>query len=339
MHDRKSNIPVSIDCSKLVSRRAALGIGAAGAAMLATPQIMTRSAHATAPMLGENQPDFYRFRLGDFEVTTIRDGARASDGPHPMFAGDQEADTVHELLRENRLPETRFVLGYAPTLVNTGTELVLFDTGLGAGSRGDGLGNTRAVLQTAGYTPEQVDVVVITHMHPDHIGGLMEEGGPAFPNARYVTGETEYDFWTAPERKSGPTEQLAGMVESLVVPLAEKTSFVKDGGAVASGITAMAAFGHTPGHMIYMIESQGRQLAITADTANHFVISLQRPDWGFRFDAIPEMAVETRKRVFGMIATDRIPFIGYHMPFPSIGFVEPLDNGFRYIPNSYQVDL
>jgi glyoxylase-like metal-dependent hydrolase (beta-lactamase superfamily II) len=105
------------------------------------------------------------------------------------------------------------------------------------------------------------------------------------------------------------------------------------------GITGMAAFGHSPGHMIYRLESGGRGLVITADTANHFVLSLQRPDWEVRFDMDKAAAAATRKTVFDMIATERLPFIGYHMPFPSVGFVEKLDTGYRWVQETYQLDL
>jgi glyoxylase-like metal-dependent hydrolase (beta-lactamase superfamily II) len=322
-----------------VSRRDLFKAAAVTGAALAAPQVMTRAAFAAAPALGADTPSHYRFVLGGFEITTFSDGLRPGDGPHPTFGADRPAETVQALLRENFLPETRFVNGFSPTLVNTGSELVLFDTGLGAGARENGMGRLRDAIGKAGYTPEQVDVVVLTHMHPDHIGGIMEAGAPAFPNARYVTGETEYNFWSAPERMSGPTERVAKMVDGMVKPLAEKMTFLKEGGSVVSGITAMEAFGHTPGHMIYLLESDGRKLAITGDTANHFVVSLQCPDWHVAFDGDKAGAAATRKKVFGMIASERMPFIGYHMPFPAVGFVEAMGEGFRYIPNSYQVNL
>lgn len=322
-----------------LDRRSAFKVGLAGAAGLAMPQVMVRAAAAQVAMPDVANPGFSRFKLGGFEVTTLLDGARPGDGPHPIFGANQEKATVDALMTENFLPTDKFVNMFTPTLVNTGSELILFDTGIGAGGRANGLGQTRARLEASGYKPDDVSVVVITHMHGDHIGGMMEEGAPAYPNARYVTGQAEYDFWTAPERMSGPTENAAKAVEANVKPVAEKTTFIADGGEVVAGITGMAAFGHTPGHMIYMLESDGRQLVLTADTANHYIASLRQPDWHVSFDADKDAAVATRKKVFDMLATDRLPFIGYHMPFPAVGFVEKLETGYRFVPETYQFDV
>ncbi len=320
-------------------RRGLFRLGAAGLAGLAMPQIMVRAASAQVPMPDVPSPGFSRFRLGAFEVTTLRDGGRPGDGPHPIFGANQKPEDVAALLEANFLPSDRFVNGFSPTLVNTGADLVLFDTGLGEGARQGGLGQTRAQLEASGYKPEDVSVVVITHMHGDHIGGLTEGGAPAFPNARYVTGQVEYDFWTAPERMSGPTENNAKAVEARVKPLAEKMTFLADGGEVVPGIVGILAPGHTPGHMIFRLDSEGRGLVVTADTANHYVASLQRPDWHVAFDTDKEGGAATRVKVFDMIAAERLPFIGYHMPWPSVGYVEKLDTGYRYVPHTYQLAL
>jgi glyoxylase-like metal-dependent hydrolase (beta-lactamase superfamily II) len=323
----------------IINRRTALTTAAVGAATLFAPQIMLRAAWAAPATSEVGNPGFRRFKLGDFEVTTILDGRRPGDGPHPIFGQNQSAEDVAALMEANLLPTDKFVNQFSPTLINTGSELVLFDTGLGAGARENGLGQLAARMKESGYEPGDVTVVVITHMHGDHIGGLMENGSPAFPNARYVMGQTEFDFWTAPERMTGATEGSAKAVEANVKPLAEKTSFVDDGSEVVPGIRAVAAFGHTPGHLIFSVESGGKPLMLTADTANHFVASLQQPDWHVSFDADKEAAAATRRRVFDMIATDRMPFIGYHMPFPAVGYVEKIDTGFRFVPETYQLDF
>jgi glyoxylase-like metal-dependent hydrolase (beta-lactamase superfamily II) len=158
----------------------------------------------------------------------------------------------------------------------------------------------------------------------------MNGGTPPFPNARYVTGSVEYNHWNSTDN-----ERFASNVK----PLADRMSFLDDGGAVTSGITAMAAFGHTPGHMTYMLESEGRQVLLFADTANHYVWSLGYPDWEVRFDMDKTAAAQTRRQVLDMLAADKLPFIGYHMPFPALGYVETRDSGFRYVPASYQFVL
>lgn len=285
-------------------------------------------------MLGAATPQFYRFKLGGFEVTTLLDATRVMDGPHPTFGMDQSPEAVAELAAANYLPSDKMVNGFTPVLVNTGQDLVLFDTGLGGSN-----GTLPDQLAAAGYSPDQVDIVVITHMHGDHIGGLMTDGQPTFANARYVTGQAEYDFWSADERLSGPTENGAKLVRSNVVPLADKTTFLEEEGEVVSGINGIETFGHTPGHMSYHIESEGKRLLIWGDVANHFVVSIQRPDWHVGFDMDKDKAAQTRKRVFDMAAAERLPVTGYHMPFPALGFIEKTGDSYRWVPMSYQTLL
>ncbi len=302
-----------------LSRRAAL----AGAAALPLIAAGATAGRAAAPMLGATPPPYMRVKLGGFEVTNMLVGSRTVPDPQNIFGMNVDSETFAVASAEAGLPTDKAQFFFTPPLVNTGSELVLFDTGLnGAG--------TVAALEAAGYTADQVDVVVITHMHGDHIGGLSSDGTATFPNARYVTGRAEYDAWAA-----AGNDNFNGKVK----PLAEQMVFLEDGGSVASGITAMAAFGHTPGHMTYMLESDGAQMLLGADFANHYVWSLAHPTWEVKFDMDKSTAAATRKTVLDMLAADKVPFSSYHMPFPAFGYVETRGDGYHYVPHTYQLLL
>jgi glyoxylase-like metal-dependent hydrolase (beta-lactamase superfamily II) len=333
--------------SSICSRRSALKLAVA-AGGVAAGAFSARAAFAqdsgASSAARENAtadgPGWHRITLGDARITTVLDGLRPGEGPYPTFGADQSQEAMAELMRENYLPEDRFANGFTPTLVEMGDDLVLFDTGFGESGRENGFGRLVERMASAGYDPEDVTVVVLTHFHGDHIQGLMTGGSPTFPNARYVAGQVEYDWWTSDETKSGDRAQGAALVERMVVPLRDRMTLVGEGDEVVPGITAMEAFGHSPGHMIFEIASGDQRLWLTADTANHFVASLQRPEWEVAFDQDKAMATETRKRVFDRIAEERIPFIGFHMPFPAIGYAQKLeDGGYRFIPESYQLDV
>lgn len=320
-----------------VSRRGFLSVAGATLAAAGVGRL-TGPAEAAAPMLGVMRPSVYRFKLGEFEVTTVLDGTVQAD-PTKIFGQNQSPEAVQKYAQDNFLPGDKLENPFTPTLVNTGRELVLFDSGNGAPRREIGAGKLLEMLPAAGYKPEQVDVVVITHGHPDHIGGLIEDGRPAFPNARYVVGEADYAFWSdldgLPEARKGNGRQY----QSNVVSQKDKTTFLKPDGEVVSGIRAVNAFGHTPGHMAFHVESGGKRLLIWGDTSNHFVLSVQKPEWHVSFDMDKDMAVATRKRIFDMVASDKIPVIGYHMPPPAVGYLEKSGDGYRWVPASYQLNL
>jgi glyoxylase-like metal-dependent hydrolase (beta-lactamase superfamily II) len=329
----------------LVSRRNAMKLAAAatgastGMLFGGTALAQTAGTAASSAVKSAESPKWFRFALGEAVVTVVLDGIRPGDGPHPTFGANQTAEAVAELMRANSLPETRFANGFCPVLIEKGGTLALFDTGMGEGGRANGMGKLVERMAEAGYAPEDVDIVVLTHMHGDHIGGLMEAGKPTFANARYVAGQVEYDFWTDPARAGTPAEGGAKGVLANVKPLAEKITFIGDGADVVTGITSMAAVGHSPGHLIFNVESAGKRLVLTADTANHFVLSLQKPDWEVKFDMDKAAAAASRKKVFDMIATDKVAFLGYHMPFPAVGYAEKLETGYRFVPKSYQFDI
>lgn len=292
-------------------------------AAAATVPLIPAMARAGAPMLGTAMTPFYRVQLGEFEVTTLLSGTATRPDPQTIFGLNASAEDFAAVSQAANIPTDKAQFFFTPTVVNTGAELMLFDTGLSPES-------ITGALEAAGYTAEMVDVVVITHMHGDHIGGLMSGDAPTFPNARYVAGRAEFDAWAQMGNEGFDTRMR---------PLADRTTMIEDGASVVSGHTAVAAFGHTPGHMAHLIESGGQSLLIAADFANHYVWSLAHPDWDVKFDMDKPAAAATRKRLLDMMATDRIPFVGYHMPWPGIGYVERQDGAYRYAPTSYQLLL
>ncbi len=323
-----------------LTRREALFTAAGGAIAATGLGSFAQLAHAAAPMLGVARPSFYRFKVGDFEVTTLLDGAVQLKGPYPIFGNNQPAEVAQKYAADNLQPTDKLEIPFTPTIVNTGKELVLFDTGNGAARRQAGAGKLLSRLPEAGYKPEQVDVVVITHGHPDHIGGLMEGGKPAFPNARYVIGETENGYWSNAAALPDARKANGELFANNVISQKDKTTFLKPDGEAVSGIRAVGAFGHTPGHMAYLVDSGGKQLLIWGDVSNHYVMSVQKPEWHVSFDVEKDKAVETRKRIFDMVATDKLPVVGYHMPPPALGFLEKRsDGGYRWVAAGYQLNL
>lgn len=304
----------------LTRRQALLGAAAlplAGGAL----GLFAGRAHAAADMMGPTPSLFSRFKLGEMEVTTLLAGTRTVADPNGIFGLNATPEEFAAASAAAFIPTDKAQFFFTPTLVNTGKELVLFDTGTDPGG-------ITAALGAAGYTPDQVDIVVLTHMHGDHIGGLMKDGAPTFANARYVTGSAEHNHWSAAANEG---------FDANVKPLNEKMTFLDDSGSVVSGISAILAPGHTPGHMGYRVESGGQGLVLIADTANHYIWSLAHPTWEVKFDADKTKAAETRRNILGMIASDKLPFIGYHMPFPALGYIESANDGFRYVPASYQL--
>ena len=299
-----------------------------------------------AAMQGEMQPTVYRFKFGGFEIANIMDSKVVREGLHPIFGGNQQADAAQELARANHIDTIRFEHPFIPTVVNTGRQLVLFDTGNGALRREHEQLRSRLPdghlvprLAQAGYKAEDIDVVVITHGHPDHIGGLTEGGKPIFPKARYVFGATEFDFWRRGENVREARKFNRELFMRICQPLADRSTFIKPGEEVVPGVRSVDAAGHSIGMMAYHIESESKRLLVWADTCIHYVMAIQRPEWPADVDDDKDMAVATRKRILDMVATDELLVAGFHMPFPGVGYVENGAAGYRWVPVSYQLNL
>ncbi len=280
------------------------------------------------------EPSVHEFSFGDFEITVLSDGEIVL--PVSTLAPKVDPEALKTLLEAAGLPTDRRVGAVNVTLLKHGEDLVLIDTGGGMNFM-DSAGRLTDSLELAGVDPDAVTKVVLTHAHPDHVWGIIDdfEESERFPNADYVIGSTEWDFWMDPDILTKVPDTMAPFAlgaQRNINPVAEKTERVSDGFAVMPGVTMMATPGHTPGHMSVLVESGGSQLLITGDALTHQVVSFERPDWHFGFDQIPEQAVETRKRLLGMLAADRVGIVGYHLPWPGVGRVEATKAGqYRYI--------
>jgi glyoxylase-like metal-dependent hydrolase (beta-lactamase superfamily II) len=279
-------------------------------------------------------PRLYTFDLGRFRIATLLDFAEARDGLGLSFAVGQPETVLRELAAANHIDADRYEHPFIPTLVDTGSVRILFDTGLGAPD-----GALLSCLQEIGIGPDDIDAVVLTHGHPDHIGGLIEGNRPVFAKARHVFGAAEYTFWMKGEGIRDARLKNRDLFVRTCTRLADQATFVEPGQQILPGITAIDAAGHSPGLMAFEVESEGHRLLIWSDTCLHYVVSIQHPEWHAHFDDDKERAVATRKRLLAMAADQRLLVAGHHMPFPGLGYVERTQNSFRWVPISYQVNL
>jgi glyoxylase-like metal-dependent hydrolase (beta-lactamase superfamily II) len=320
-----------------LTRRQALAGAVATAA--ATMSITIPPANAAAPPAGKQAPSFYRSRLGAFEITVVNDGARAIPLP-PQFVRNVSNEVVLAAAEAAYMPKGSIVAPFNPIVVNTGAKLVLIDTGYGPGIAPT-VGLLPATLAAAGIDPKAIDIVLISHMHGDHILGLKTpDGALAFPNAEIKVPAVDWAHWMSDENMSKAPEGFQkasfGFNRKIFSNLADKVTRYEWGREVAPGITAVDTNGHTPGHTAFVIASANRQLFFQGDVSNVPDLFLRNPDWQVMFDSDPDKAVITRRRVYDMASADKLLVAGYHFPFPGLGYVEKAGTGYRLIPAAWE---
>jgi glyoxylase-like metal-dependent hydrolase (beta-lactamase superfamily II) len=314
---------------KTVSRRTLLKTIGVGAVAAAFPALAHAQSYAGRP--AGNGTAFKRFRVGDFQVTVIQD--RVVDFVPSMFSlGAPEGGVESELARAN-LPTDRIPTTVNPFVVDTGDRLVLLDTGTGP-FLGETFGGLLDTLDVLGIAREDVDTVVISHWHPDHTGAASVDGAITFPNARYLFPRLEWEFVQDFPAESSSADMYPAF-EMAMQPLFDggAVAFYDDGDEIVPGITAVAAPGHTPGHHGFDIRSNGRRLVSLVDTADNFLVSLAHPEWGFVFDHDLGLASETRRALLARAADEGLQVMGYHFPFPGVGYVVRAGDGFRFVPS------
>lgn len=318
-----------------ITRRTVLASTALAAAPIAGPAI-AQTASPPAPAQGaasRQAPGFYRYKVGDIEVTAVNDGS----APRPLegFIRNAELSAVQQAARDAFLPQNTIQNSFTALVLNNGGRLTLIDTGngnSGAPTTGRWMENFRA----AGFDPSQVNTIVISHFHGDHINGMRRKDGTAvFPNAEVLVPATEWAFWMDDARMNQAPENMRGGflgARRVFSPIAKDVKQYEMDKEIVPGLTSVAAPGHTPGHTAYMLSSGSGKLLILSDTANHPALFVRNPDWSAVFDMDADVARATRRKMLDLAASERAQVAFYHAPFPATGHIIKDGDGFRFVP-------
>ncbi|MEO0819376.1 MAG: MBL fold metallo-hydrolase [Pseudomonadota bacterium] len=325
-----------------LSRRGLLQGGAAALALGTGAGVGAGAgrALAAADMQGTQVPGYYRFMLGAFEITVLSDGSY--ELPTDLIGQNQPRETVQAYLEAHFLDPERRTSHVNIPLINTGEELILIDVG-GGGNFLEGAGKLVENMEAAGYAPDEVDKVFITHAHPDHLWGLLDDfDDPMFPEAEFFISAPEWDFWSS----ETAAEQVPEMFQSFAagaqrrLPLIEDVlTRTADGDTIAPGISVIDTPGHTPGHSSVRVESEGETLIVTADAMTHPFISFEHPGWWPGTDLDPAKAEASRRMVLEMAATERATILAYHLSFPGLGNVARAGAAYRFVPALWRWQL
>jgi glyoxylase-like metal-dependent hydrolase (beta-lactamase superfamily II) len=300
--------------------------------------VLSTAAQAAAPMAKGQAPGFYQMMVGDFEVTALSDGT-ADLAVGKLLTHTTPAKVAAALKRAYlKDPVQTSVNGF---LVNTGSKLVLIDTGSG-NLFGPTVGNLGANLKAAGYQPEQVDEIYITHMHPDHLGGLMAADKMAFPNAVVRADKRDADFWLSQANLDKAPEGMKGFFQGAMASINPYVAAGKfkpfDGSTeLVPGVRALASHGHTPGHTTYVVESKGEKLVLIGDLIHVAAVQFPEPTVTIQFDSDSKAALAQRQKAFAAAAKGGYWIGAAHIAFPGIGHIQAAGKSYSWLPANYTV--
>jgi len=313
----------------LTRRNVFVGVAASAAAATLVPR-------ASAAVPPAKSTGIFTYKVGDYEIVQLRDGARTFPMPD-TFVVNLSKDKAIETAAAAYIPDGQVTIPFSPMIINTGSKLVAIDTGNGLGafaSSKGAVGQARLNMEAVGIDPKQIDIVLISHFHGDHIGGLKNaDGSAAFPNAEIKVPAIEAAFWADDGNQSkanGFNKAQFGNVKKMMEGL-KVTPYDADK-EVAPGVTSMFTPGHTPGHMSFVVASGSSRILVQSDVTNIPSFFLQHPDWYVMFDNDPATAAATRHKFYDMASTEKMLVTGYHFPFPCVGHVEKDGSGYRLVP-------
>jgi glyoxylase-like metal-dependent hydrolase (beta-lactamase superfamily II) len=325
-----------------LSRRHLLAGAVAGAATALTP-FGALTARAAVPPAGTQVPGFYRYKVGSIECASINDGARTFPMPD-QFVTNVPKEKALAAAEAAYMPKGMVTVPFNPQLINTGSKLVLIDTGSGAGaleSTKGAVGRMMQNLAAAGVDAKSVDIVVLSHLHPDHTNGIRAaDGSLAFPNAELMVPTKDWEFWTSEENaakaQSNPLmKNYFADVKKTFADLGSKVTKYDGGKEIAPGVTSIAVPGHTPGHMAFVVASGNSKVLIQSDVTNIPEFFLRNPDWHVMFDVDAMAAQEARHKFYDMASAEKALVVGFHFAFPSIGHVEKDGAKYRLVPIAF----
>ena len=307
----------------------------AGAAAISTP--LATASQAAAPPAAKQAPGFYRYKVGDYELTQIADGARGVPITD-AYVRNVSKEQALAAAEAAYMPKGMVTVPFNPVVINTGSKLVLIDTGFPPGA-GPTIGLLQSNMAAAGIDSKAIDMVVLSHLHPDHINGLKTPAGAlAFPNAEIKAPAVDWAFWMSDENmaKFQGNQLMKDYFDNtrkVLSDIAGKVTRYDWGKEVAPGITSIGTPGHTPGHTSFVLASGNSKILIQSDVTNIPELFLRNPDWHVVFDVDGDLAQQTRHKFYDMAAAVKMTVVGFHFTFPSIGHVERDGNGYRLIPS------